>query len=121
MQTAAATEHLSAQQKYKQDAAAQLKAEGNALHGAKSFREAADKYERAVANLEGQTGSGAAALRLSCQSNLASCFLQLQQWQRCVDMCGTVLGAEPANRKALYRRGARGWGLWGSAARRLQC
>lgn len=165
-QAAAATEQLGAQQKYKQDAAVALKAEGNKLHGARQWQEAAAKYELALTNLEGgrmgclvgvcvrvggwmgsmvaacpgmllaahkqrqlvhpvanqqplaspapvppapysgQTSSAAATLRTSCQSNLASCFLQLQRWQQCVDMCGTVLAADPNNRKALYRRGA---------------
>lgn len=44
---------MGAQQRYQLDAAQQLKAEGNRLHGAKQFREAAEKYTRAIANLEG--------------------------------------------------------------------
>ena len=111
-----ALEQLTAQQKYQVDAAAQLKAEGNRLHGSKLYREAAVKYERAVSNLEGQASPQARQLRTSCQSNLASCFLQLEQWPQCVEMCGAVLGADPANRKALYRRGALDAGLlycWG--------
>jgi hypothetical protein len=54
------------------------------------------------------TGDGSPAaqqLRTSCQANLASCFLQLERWRECADMCDAVLAADPGNRKALYRRG----------------
>jgi hypothetical protein len=53
----------------------------------------------------GQASPQARELRISCQSNLASCHLQLERWQECVDVCGAVLAADPNNRKALYRRG----------------
>lgn len=43
-----------AQQRQQLEAATQLKAEGNRLHGAKAWREAAQKYERAVNTLAGQ-------------------------------------------------------------------
>lgn len=111
--TSAAASQMSAQQKYALDGAAQLKAEGNALHGAKQWAAAAEKYERAVSNLEGQASAAAASLRTSCQSNLASCFLQQQRWQECADMAGRVLAAEASNRKALYRRGALAGRAWG--------
>lgn len=148
------------QQRQQLDAAAQLKAEGNRLHGAKAWREASEKYERAVSTLAGQcvhvanrldgptlgpaviaptwpqtahlggslqgrnpppacslsriaapscpagqTSRESQELRTSCQSNLASCALQLGQWERCAQLCGTVLAADANNRKALYRRG----------------
>jgi len=53
-QASAAASQFSAQSKYQYDAAAQLKAEGNRLHGSKLWRQAADKYERAISNLEGE-------------------------------------------------------------------
>lgn len=153
-QAASQVDQQSGQLKYQLAAAAQLKQEGNKLHGAKRFREAAEKYERAVSNLQGglsrwmrlrvvelvgwphdtrlascvyscrpclslctciclhlplpagHTSQQSRELRISCQSNLASCFLQLERWRECVDMCGTVLALESSNRKALYRRGA---------------
>lgn len=55
----------------------------------------------------GDTSPQARELRTSCHSNLASCFLQLADWQRCVEQCGTVLAGDANNRKALYRRGGR--------------
>lgn len=161
LQASTAKEQLGAHQRYQISAAEQLKGEGNRLHGAKQFWEAAEKYERALTNLEGacggcagcggagrrlsmqngrlelsppppprlprltlllppplagQTSSAAAALRTSCQSNLASCFLQLQQWQQCAAMCDTVLAVDASNRKALYRRGTRLYSRAGLAA-----
>ena len=96
---------MSAQQKYKYDASMALKAEGNRLHGQRQYREAAAKYSRAVANLEGMASREAADLRLACQNNLSNCHLQLGEWASCVELCGAVLAADGANRKALYRRG----------------
>jgi tetratricopeptide (TPR) repeat protein len=104
-QASASVGQASAQQQYGLTASEQLKVEGNRLHGAKQYGEAAEKYQRAISNLAGQTSLAARQLRTSCQSNLASCYLQLQRWQECVDQCGEVLAVEASNRKALYRRG----------------
>jgi hypothetical protein len=41
------------QQQFELSGAQHLKAEGNRLHGAKKFSEAAEKYERALSNLQG--------------------------------------------------------------------
>lgn len=49
-----------AQQRQPLEAAAQLKAEGNRLHGAKAWHEAADKYERAISTLAGRCVHSAA-------------------------------------------------------------
>jgi hypothetical protein len=56
----------------------------------------------------GQNSQPKNELRVTCQSNLASCFLQLERWQECVDMCDTVLSSDSKNRKALFRRGGSG-------------
>lgn len=104
-QAGAAQGQLSAQQKYQYDGSMQLKNEGNRLHGLKQFKEAAEKYQRAIDNLATHTSAQSATLRTSCQSNLASCYLQLEQWDDCVTQCDAVLRADPANRKAFYRKG----------------
>ncbi|GAB4821916.1 hypothetical protein N2152v2_008962 [Parachlorella kessleri] len=96
---------MSAQQKYQYDGSMQLKNEGNTLHGQRRFQEAAEKYERALSNLQGHTSRQALDLRVSCQGNLASCFLQLGQWQKCIEQCNAVLAHDSNNRKAYYRRG----------------
>ena len=100
-----ATSQASAHQKYLLDGSTRLKTDGNRLHGLKQFQEAAEKYKQAVANLTAQTSTEATTLRTSCQSNLASCYLQLKQWKECVEACNAVLESDVSNRKALYRRG----------------
>lgn len=97
--------NMSAQQKYQYDASTALKAEGNKLYGAGQYKAAAEKYQRGISNLTGHAFTEAVALRTTCQSNLASCYLQLEQWTDCVSQCDAVLQADPRNRKALYRRG----------------
>ncbi len=58
-----------------------------------------------LSNLADHTTPEAQLLKTSCQANLASCFLQLQNWSRCIEMCNKVLLNDKNNRKALYRRG----------------
>lgn len=53
----------------------------------------------------GHTSSGAAALRDKCSLNLASCYLKLEQHDKCAEQCSEVLQGNPEDRKALYRRG----------------
>lgn len=94
-----------AKEKYEYDASLSLKNEGNKLHSQQNYEQAAEKYERAVQNLVMHTSRASKVLRLSCRSNLASCQLQLSQWQRCIETSSGVLSEDAANRKALYRRG----------------
>ena len=37
--------------------------------------------------------------------NLASCYLKLEEHDKCVQQCSEVLRHSPGDRKALYRRG----------------
>lgn len=95
--------HVSAQQTYGTNAAEQLKNEGNVLFKAGQYAEAVDKYQRALENVA--TGGGG-LVKKSCHSNLASCYLHLEQWSKCVSHCDTVLEIDGGrNMKALYRRG----------------
>jgi len=104
-QASTAQQNLSSHQKYQYDASVQLKAEGNKLHSLKKFKEAAEKYQQAIQNLAAHASEQSIDLRVSCQSNLASCHLQQGSYQECVSACDVVLSENPANRKALYRRG----------------
>jgi tetratricopeptide (TPR) repeat protein len=101
----AAPSPLSAQQKYMLHASKGLKAEGNKLHGSGQYAAAAEKYQRAISNVATHVDPESVQLRISCQSNLASCHLQLGQWQSCIDQCQAVLHSDRQNRKAFYRRG----------------
>ena len=96
---------LPAQQKYQYDASVKLKAEGNQLHGLGRYKEASERYQQAVNNLESHTSAQSVSLRTSCYANLASCYLQLELWNDCVSACNAVLKDDKSNRKALYRRG----------------
>lgn len=51
------------------------------------------------------TTAEAKELARSCTLNLSSCTLNLQDYAACITHCNTVLSEEPANVKALYRRG----------------
>ena len=104
-------QYASAQQNYLIDGANSLKAEGNRLHGEQKFAEAAAKYSHALKNIEGNSTPAAEALRVSCHSNLASCYLQLRKWDECIAACDVVLRQGSSNRKALYRRGQANSGL----------
>ncbi|GIL72091.1 hypothetical protein Vretimale_511 [Volvox reticuliferus] len=83
----------------------QLKNEGNQLHGRGAYKDAAEKYERAKSNVESFTSKEARDLVRACTLNLSSCYLNLKQFDNCVEQCNQVLTGEPDNLKALYRRG----------------
>jgi FK506-binding protein 4/5 len=45
------------------------------------------------------------SLRTACELNMALCWLKLQLWQDCTEICSEILETEGHNIKALYRRG----------------
>lgn len=53
----------------------------------------------------GYTSQNAAAVRMKCMLNLASCHLRLNKYDACISECSQVLQTDPDNMKALYRRG----------------
>lgn len=63
-QASAGVGQASSQQQYGLTASEQLKAEGNRLHGAKQYNEAADKYRRAISNLTGEAAVAGMVLLL---------------------------------------------------------
>lgn len=76
-----------------------LKAEGDALFRAARFDEAALVYGAAI------EASSSAALVVQLLSNLAACFLQLRQYDECIQTCSRILESHDAgNSKALLRR-----------------
>ena len=79
--------------------AERLKNEGNALFREKKYAEACEKYrESLLVATEGGT-------KKSCLLNLASCRLQLGQFELCVGHCDDVLKVDSGSMKAYYRRG----------------
>lgn len=104
-QARTAAAQLPARERMLLTASTTLKREGNELFGRGDHRTAADKYERAIRNLEQVSGSEAAELRLGCRNNLGACRLALGEWAAAREACDAVLAEQPSNRKALYRRG----------------
>ena len=82
-----------------------VKEEGNALHKEGKYAEAAEKYQTAKGNLEGNESAAAQQVRKLCSLNLASCYLKMQQHDLVVKECASVLHVDSDNVKALYRRG----------------
>ena len=83
-----------------------LKNDGNHLHSAEQFIEAAAKYEAARTMLRPRRENAEVALlEQSCSLNLASCHLKLQDWAAAEAACTDVLALDHSNFKALYRRG----------------
>jgi peptidylprolyl isomerase len=99
------------------------KAEGTAKFGEKSWALAADSYEDAVAYAQELIDSGggeedasgaatpaaltdeALALYLSCLGNASQCYINMGDYPSAIGNAAKVLEKEPANVKALYRRG----------------
>ncbi|KAJ1492872.1 hypothetical protein T484DRAFT_1880315 [Baffinella frigidus] len=87
------------------DADGALKEEGNNLHKAGKYAEAAAKYQAAKKGIDGDMSAAAIKLRESCCLNLASCYLKTGQNSLVVQEAGVVAAVDPTNLKALYRRG----------------
>lgn len=82
-----------------------VKEEGNVLHKEGKYEAAAEKYQQAKSNLEGNDTAAAQQVKKSCSLNLASCYLKTQQHDLVIEECGSVLHVDATNLKALYRRG----------------
>ncbi|EFJ52463.1 hypothetical protein VOLCADRAFT_79055 [Volvox carteri f. nagariensis] len=104
-QAAQAQAQVAGRTQYVLNASTQLKNEGNQLHGRGAYKEAVEKYERAKSNVESFTSKEAKDLVRACTLNLSSCYLNLKQFDKCLEQCNQVLSGEPHNLKALYRRG----------------
>jgi len=101
------------------DTAIEYKEKGTKAFKAGQFEEAREWYHDAADLLCGRVDSGAAddfeapdgrgdevkALLTSCQLNEAQMCIKLQVWFAVVEVCSEVLGREPENVKALFRRG----------------
>eukprot|EP00668_Euglena_longa_P011866 GGOE01014286.1.p1 GENE.GGOE01014286.1~~GGOE01014286.1.p1 ORF type:complete len:332 (-),score=93.08 GGOE01014286.1:188-1114(-) len=105
------------------------KEEGNALFKAGDYTEAIKHYHKAKGVLtwtykytEAEKARWNHEIGIPSMLNLAACHLRLQQWQPCIDFCHDVLEIQPANTKALFRRGQAHAGLeeYGQAIKDLQ-
>lgn len=82
-----------------------LHAECRVASNASCFRAPWGPRRSSVVLCADHTSAEAAELRKLCQLNLASCYLRTGQNQDVVTLCSEVLDIDPANWKALYRRG----------------
>ncbi|GFR42389.1 hypothetical protein Agub_g3261, partial [Astrephomene gubernaculifera] len=121
-QAAQAQAQMAGRTQYVINASNQLKQEGNQLHSRGEYGKAVEKYERAKSNIESLTSQEARDLARACTLNLSSCYLNLKQYDKCLEQCNQVLSGEPDNLKALYRRGQAhmGSGAWLEAAADLE-
>lgn len=69
---------------YLVNGAKQLKEEGNRLVSEGKWRDAREKYERAISNLLGMTSAEASLLRVQCTLNNALCFLKTADFGACI-------------------------------------
>lgn len=82
-----------------------LKDQGNALFRLARHADAAAKYALAVDNLRSVPSSASRSLRAVCGVNLMACHLKTGRLAECVELGSEVLGLDPGNVKAHYRRG----------------
>jgi len=84
------------------------KEEGTALFKAKDYRGAALKYEEACKWFDEDTlevVEGARDIMLVCKLNAAQACINANEYSFAMEKCSYVLGTDPDNIKALYRRG----------------
>eukprot|EP00730_Choanoeca_flexa_P018926 TRINITY_DN9230_c0_g1_i1.p1 TRINITY_DN9230_c0_g1~~TRINITY_DN9230_c0_g1_i1.p1 ORF type:complete len:554 (+),score=158.88 TRINITY_DN9230_c0_g1_i1:134-1663(+) len=92
------------QQAYLEAGAESLKSEGNAFFKAEQYRQAVDKYEKAIDNLKMNMTEKSATITQACRLNLSLCYIRLNEPAKAVPLCDKVL-EKGANLKAHYRRG----------------
>lgn len=114
--------HVKAQQDYTLRASIGLKEEGNRLVAAKSYADAAAKYQKAKENVASFTSNEGRDLWKACTLNLGVCYLNLQRYKECVQACDEAIAVDATNIKALYRRGQAQLALknWSQAVADLQ-
>ena len=86
-------------QKMNASPAVAAKLDGNELYKKGLFPDAIEKYSRALSLASDDQE------KVDCLNNRASCHYQLRNFKQCIADCGEVLEIDPANSKALLRRG----------------
>lgn len=88
---------------YKLNSANSLKSQGNDLVRLQKYREAVEKYQLATRNTQGNESVEAKAVRESCYSNLALCYLKLSAYRDCLEACNQAIALGGPKLKPLYR------------------
>ena len=95
--------HQKQTENYKLSAANSLKSQGNDLVRSQKYREAVEKYQLATDNTQGNESVEAKAVRESCYSNLALCYLKLDAYNDCLHACNQAIELGGPKLKPLYR------------------
>ncbi|KAL3680264.1 hypothetical protein R1sor_023220 [Riccia sorocarpa] len=94
-------------------AADRRRIDGNEFFRENKFEEAVQQYEMALAymgddfmfQLFGKYKDMADAVKTPCHLNMAASMLKLERYEEAIGHCTIVLGEDPNNTKALFRRG----------------
>ncbi|KAL2612812.1 hypothetical protein R1flu_024504 [Riccia fluitans] len=94
-------------------AADRRRVDGNEFFKENKFEEAIQQYEMALAymgddfmfQLFGKYKDMADAVKTPCHLNMAASLLKLKRYEESIGHCTIVLGEDPNNTKALFRRG----------------
>lgn len=95
----------------KMSAARLFREEGNDLYKGKKFDDAIASYNRAIVYLDYTIGETDAEYdetdqeRCKCYSNMAACFLELEDFASAINYCRLAIQIQPENSKCFYRRG----------------
>ncbi|XP_067010616.1 AH receptor-interacting protein [Anabrus simplex] len=105
----------------KLQAVPELREAGNRLYGQKDYAGAADKYALALGILEqlmlsekphDEEWNALNQLKIPLLLNFAQCKLHEKDYYTVIEHCSTVLGSDPNNVKALFRRAKAHVGAW---------
>ena len=84
-----------------------LKLDGNKLFKNHLFSQAEECYGKALEALTAQgVEDSFSDLVMQCRLNIAACCLKQARHEEAIKQCSLVLGIQPTNTKALYRRGS---------------
>lgn len=96
----------------KLEIATRRKEEGNELFKQKKYERALKRYKKALdyfqndSSLKDEEKKKASALKLPCYLNTAVCLMKTKSWKEVIENCNKALEIDPANVKALYRKGS---------------
>eukprot|EP01122_Echinamoeba_exundans_P010741 TRINITY_DN4079_c0_g1_i2.p1 TRINITY_DN4079_c0_g1~~TRINITY_DN4079_c0_g1_i2.p1 ORF type:complete len:189 (+),score=47.26 TRINITY_DN4079_c0_g1_i2:39-569(+) len=91
--------------------AEEYKLKGNEAFKTGNLKEALRNYHVATIHIKGlmqtteEQKKTIDAINLACQSNMVACYMKLEEWEKVMNTCTTILTKDPNNVKALFRRG----------------
>ncbi|XP_046856847.1 peptidyl-prolyl cis-trans isomerase FKBP8-like isoform X2 [Xenia sp. Carnegie-2017] len=83
----------------------QKRERGNDLYRREEFSLAVYSYNRALKYLGSSNSKDIVELRIKCWNNISACHLKAKEYMAARNTCDLVLGVDPDNVKALFRKG----------------